>query len=258
MNEISPPPHVHQQPRARFTFFDRSLSRIGSTRSPSNGTDSFRTRLTEHGVKATPTNFLSGSRSRLRSTDASFSPLRRRQSSRARQSKRDSPSFQDVRTHLPVCLQRFSGYRDPALQPPYDPLPFPPFSWLNHLPLKYETWLFSTIGSFVSIALIEVVMSAVFPDDDTLLIVASFGASAVLCFSTTESPLAQPRHLLGGQILSAVLGVGLNRLFRMAPNYRLDDVISPGDFSHLVWVNGALSMSLSLLIMQLTGTTHPP
>lgn len=87
---------------------------------------------------------------------------------------------------------------------------------------------------------------------------ASFGASAVLCFATTESPLAQPRHLLGGQILSAVLGVGINRLFRLSPNYHLHDVIWPGDLNQLVWVSGALSMSLSLLLMQLTGTTHPP
>jgi CBS-domain-containing membrane protein len=101
-------------------------------------------------------------------------------------------------------------------------------------------------------------MSVAFPNHDTVLIVASFGASAVLCFSTIESPLAQPRHLLGGQILSAVLGVGLNRLFRMAPSYRLEDTIGPNELGQLVWVNGALSMSLSLLLMQVTGTTHPP
>ncbi len=101
-------------------------------------------------------------------------------------------------------------------------------------------------------------MAAAFPDSNTILIVASFGASAVLSFSTIESPLAQPRHLVGGQVLSVVLGVILNRLFSLSRGYVLENAIQPGTLHNLNWVDGALSMALSLLVMQMTGTIHPP
>lgn len=87
---------------------------------------------------------------------------------------------------------------------------------------------------------------------------ASFGASAVLCFGTIESPLAQPRHVIGGQVFSCVLSVALTRLFRKASGYELSDVVIPGELNHVVWINGALCMALSLLLMQITGTVHPP
>jgi Na+/H+ antiporter NhaD/arsenite permease-like protein len=59
-------------------------------------------------------------------------------------------------------------------------LPFPPFTWLAKLPLKYETWILSTIGAFVGIALLEVIISAAFPNDGTILIGALSTISARL------------------------------------------------------------------------------
>ena len=91
-----------------------------------------------------------------------------------------------------------------------------------------------------------------------LLAVASFGASAVLCYGTIESPLAQPRHLVGGQVLSCILSVAITRLFRKASGYELSNAVIPGELNHVVWINGALNMALSLLLMQITGTVHPP
>lgn len=160
----------------------------------------------------------------------------------------------DVRSYLPPILSRFLGLK----QPPLRPLPFPPFSWLSKIPLKYEVWGLGLIAAFVGIMLVELVMATAFADKDILLIVASFGASAVLIYGTIESPLAQPRHLLGGHILSAIIGVALTRLFRKASNYELHDTTMKGDLHHVVWMNGALSMSVALLVMQITGTVHPP
>jgi hypothetical protein len=233
MTSIPHPQPAHPRSQARLSFSDRSRSR-SSTNERSRSV----------------TSRLSRSHSRA--------PLRGSISTSPASPERDWKVSRDVRTRLPRILQRFSGYRDPQLQPPYPPISILPFSWLRHISLKHETWLLSCIGSFIGIALIEVVMSVSFPNHDTVLIIASLGASAVLCFSTIESPLAQPRHLLGGQILSAVLGVGLNRLFRMAHGYRLGDTIGQNELGHVVWLNGALAMSLSLLLMQVTGTVHPP
>lgn len=39
------------------------------------------------------------------------------------------------------------------------------------------------------------------------MIIASFGATAVLCHSAVKSPLAQPRNLMLGHISSAIVGV---------------------------------------------------
>lgn len=160
----------------------------------------------------------------------------------------------DLRTYLPPILSRFLGYK----QQPLRPLPFPPFSWLSKIPLKYEVWGLGLLASFVGIMLVELVMATAFADQDIILIVASFGASAVLIYGTIESPLAQPRHLLGGHVVAAILGVAITRLFRKATNYELHDTTHTGELRHVVWLNGALSMSVALTAMQITGTVHPP
>lgn len=85
-----------------------------------------------------------------------MSPFREKASRRNddRQGKPKSWSLQqfkfrrDYRKQLPEVISRFTGYRTPAASPPYAPLPFPPFSWLMKVPLKYETWLFAWIGAF--------------------------------------------------------------------------------------------------------------
>lgn len=164
----------------------------------------------------------------------------------------------DVREYLPPVLRRFFGYREPGTKAPFAALPFPPFSWIARLPLKYEVWLLAFIGSFVGMALIEIVMIAGFADDGIIMIVASFGASAVLAFATIDSPLAQPRHLVGGQVVSALVSVAITRCFRHASGYRLEEFTASGGLGHVVWINGALAMAASLLAMQVTGTTHPP
>lgn len=88
---------------------------------------------------------------------------------------------QDCRKKLPSFLRRWTGYRPPDdAKPPHKPLPFPPFTWLAKLPLKYETWILSTIGAFVGIALLEVIISAAFPNDGTILIGALSTISARL------------------------------------------------------------------------------
>lgn len=167
----------------------------------------------------------------------------------------------DIRSRMPSPIARFLGHRPHGAKPPFKPLPFPPFSWLRHMPLKYEVWLLSCIGAFVSIALIEAVMASAggFADTDTVLITASFGASAVLTFATIDSPLAQPLHLVGGQVVCAVVGVCVTRLFHLAPGYTVPlETTHVGDLHQLVWINGALSMALAVVAMQATGTVHPP
>lgn len=126
--------------------------------------------------------------------------------------------------------------------------------------MRYESWLFATIGSFVSILLIEAIMTTNTAFRDVYhspIIVASFGASAVLIFGVPEAPLAQPRNAVLGQLLSAIIATAVTRLWIITnPDYV--DHLGNKDFYAPAFVNGALCMSLSLLGQLVFGVVHPP
>lgn len=75
------------------------------------------------------------------------------------------------------------------------------------------------------------------------------GASAVLVFGAIESPLAQPRALVFGHFFSALIGVCITKLFSLMPEAR---------FESLRWLAASLSTAIAIVVMQFTGTTHPP
>jgi CBS domain-containing membrane protein len=100
-------------------------------------------------------------------------------------------------------------------------------------------WTF--LGSFTGISLIGLLNSTFLEVQDNLFLIGSFGASSVLLYGVINSPLAQPRNLIGGHILSALIGVTIS-------NY----------FPFELWFNAGLAVSLSIVIMQITKTLHPP
>lgn len=166
---------------------------------------------------------------------------------------------EDYRGRLPGYLSRFTGYKPPNAQPPYDPLRFPPFSWLKYIPLKLEVCIFTWIGSFGGILLIEAIMSANTAFQEVYhapIIITSFGASAVLLFSAIESPLAQPRNFVLGHFVSALVGTCITRLFVLNPHYH--PFLDEGGFHGNVFVNGGLSMATSALAQVFIGAVHPP
>jgi CBS-domain-containing membrane protein len=73
------------------------------------------------------------------------------------------------------------------------------------------------------------------------------GAAAILEYHTIDSPLAQPRSAMLGQIFSATIGIGITKLFLKSPH-----------FVSLRWLAGALSVGLASAFMGLTKTVHPP
>lgn len=76
------------------------------------------------------------------------------------------------------------------------------------------------------------------------------GASAVLVYGSPEAPLAQPRALIGGHFLSALVGICVTKLFGFLP--------SEARFESLRWLAASLSTSIAIVVMQITKTTHPP
>jgi CBS-domain-containing membrane protein len=99
---------------------------------------------------------------------------------------------------------------------------------------KYALW--SLISGTVGILAIHLVTTMVgYP-----LLIGSFGASAVLLFGANDSPLTQPRNLVGGHVLSALVAVIIVAL------------LGSNAFSI------ALAVGCAILVMNLTHTTHPP
>ncbi|WP_448635835.1 HPP family protein [Pedobacter panaciterrae] len=69
------------------------------------------------------------------------------------------------------------------------------------------------IGSFIGIGLIGLLNSKYLVANDNLYLIGSFGASSVLIYGIVNSPLAQPRNLIGGHLISAIIGVTIAKFF---------------------------------------------
>lgn len=74
----------------------------------------------------------------------------------------------------------------------------------------------------------------------TPLLIASFGASCVLAFGLWNSPLSQPRNIIGGHFISTLIGLVVYHIIGNEP-----------------W-SLALGVGLAIGLMMLTKTTHPP
>jgi CBS-domain-containing membrane protein len=99
----------------------------------------------------------------------------------------------------------------------------------------------SWCGSFLGIASVAFLNYKFLAETDALLLIGSFGASAVLIFGAVSGPLSQPRNLIGGHFISALVGVAMLQMF-----------------NDTLWLAAALAVSVSILIMHLTKTLHPP
>ncbi|CAG9956369.1 unnamed protein product [Clonostachys rosea f. rosea IK726] len=137
--------------------------------------------------------------------------------------------------HIPYPVARFLGYRREGDQP----------QGTGNLVPIFWAW----IGVFCGVSVIEAVAAHIpsFKDHAAPIIVGSFGAAAVLEFYAIESPLAQPRNAFFGQIISAVVGVAICKLFLLSD-----------DFESLRWLGGALACASATALMALTKTVHPP
>lgn len=104
---------------------------------------------------------------------------------------------------------------------------------------KEHFWAF--LGSFIGLGTIAYLQYKAFPEQDLVFLIGSFGASCVLVYGVIQSPLAQPRNLIGGHVVSAIVGVTVQKL---VPD--------------LLWLSAPLAVSFSIVFMQITKTLHPP
>jgi CBS-domain-containing membrane protein len=99
----------------------------------------------------------------------------------------------------------------------------------------------SWIGAFLGIAAVAYINFNRIEDTDMVMIIGSFGASAVLIYGAIKSPLAQPRNLIGGHVFSAIIGVASYQIFH----------------SHM-WLASSVAVATAIAFMHATKTLHPP
>lgn len=81
------------------------------------------------------------------------------------------------------------------------------FWGLNASQASHHEKLISALGGFLSILLILLISRSFLDLSASVALVASMGASAVLLFAVPHGPLSQPWPLLGGNLISAFIGV---------------------------------------------------
>ncbi|KAJ5513811.1 hypothetical protein N7463_003363 [Penicillium fimorum] len=145
-------------------------------------------------------------------------------------------SEKEFLARLPRSISHWLGYREGA--------PKPPSNYLVHF------WSF--IAAFCGLCVVQSIFnySSYFIERGVPGIIASYGASAVLVYGAIEAPLAQPRALIGGHFLSALVGICITKLFSLMPDEE--------KFNSLRWLAASLSSAVAIVVMQITETTHPP
>ena len=107
-------------------------------------------------------------------------------------------------------------------------------------PLSMGEKLRSVLAAFIAILLVGYVSSQFVSGIGLPVLVASMGASAVLLFAISHSPLSQPWPMIAGNIFPALIAV---TCAKYVPN---------------LVVAAAISVALSLLVMLLLRCLHPP
>ena len=107
--------------------------------------------------------------------------------------------------------------------------------------VDYREHFWSFTGAFIGIGLIAFFQSHLLTKDENVFLIGSFGASSVLIYGAIQSPLAQPRYLVLGHLISAFIGV---TIYKILPD--------------IIWLTAPLAVSLSIVSMQITKSLHPP
>ena len=101
---------------------------------------------------------------------------------------------------------------------------------------QQKTTLLAGIGAAICITGLSFISSQA----NALWLMAPFGATMVILFSLPTSPLAQPRNIIMGHVITAAIGLMVAYFFGV-------NELTLG-----------LAVGLSIIVMMLTHTIHPP
>jgi len=98
----------------------------------------------------------------------------------------------------------------------------------------------SVIGAFIATLCASFFSSSILEADNMPMVLASTGASAMLIFGVPHSPVSQPWPIVGGHVISAIIGI---------TSYYL--IPSP-------ILASSVAIGIAMLAMHYTGSMHPP
>lgn len=107
-------------------------------------------------------------------------------------------------------------------------------AWIKQRPWKSA--LFAGVGGAIAISLLAMARDLT----ELSLLIPPFGATCVLAFGFPASPFAQAKNIIGGHVLSAIMGLLACWLF----GYGIAGV--------------AVGVGLAIAVMMVTDTVHPP
>lgn len=114
---------------------------------------------------------------------------------------------------------------------------------LNEFRSYWKYFVFQSLLAAISVYLVLSILNS-----DEAVIIASLGATAFVVFALPEKMTAQPRSVIGGHIvglLCGLLGSGILQVL-------------PAQYDPLQNAVYALSVGLSIFIMVISDTEHPP
>ena len=106
--------------------------------------------------------------------------------------------------------------------------------------MSEKEFIISIVGAFIGTLIASFFSNTILAAEDMPLILASTGASAILLFSLPFSPVSQPWNLVGGHLVSAVVGVSC---YYLVP----DELVA-----------ASLSIPFAMLFMHHLRCMHPP
>ncbi|OQW90865.1 MAG: hypothetical protein BWK79_18535 [Beggiatoa sp. IS2] len=114
------------------------------------------------------------------------------------------------------------------------------FFGIEFNPVNHLEKILSALGGFLGILMVFWVSEFFIDTNHSPLIIASFGASAVLLFAVPHGALSQPWPLLGGHLVSALVGI---TCFKLIPH---------------TLIASALAVALAIAAMHYLRCIHPP
>jgi CBS-domain-containing membrane protein len=102
---------------------------------------------------------------------------------------------------------------------------------------KFTLALIAGLGTSLAIGLLSYFDATL---TNTALLMAPFGATAVLVFGVSDSPLAQPKNVILGHLITSFIGVFFFQFIDVTP------------------MSLAIATGLGVSVMLFTKTTHPP
>ncbi|MCC7254039.1 HPP family protein [Hyphomicrobium sp.] len=109
-----------------------------------------------------------------------------------------------------------------------------PFEWVAGRPWRGA--LLAGLGGFLTIG----VLATINATQELPLLIAPFGASCVLVFGVPASPFARPRNVIGGHLVTALMGLIAVSVLGAGP------------------LGIAAGVGAAIAAMMVTDTVHPP